>query len=200
MGILALAVLAWLQADPAVERIADDLAHCGVARETVAVAYADDLQDYSARFTEPLPDAAIDCLAATQSLDPVVFEFTSWPQTDRYNEAVRQRPDVVARLADLRASQTEWLAERGLLDRLPRYHRGGDLNAYAAGLERLCGLRPGQFIGVDEDRHGLRLEGAADHDQLTCLITALAVSEPDSQGVAVWLTGQDSASTTTAVP
>jgi hypothetical protein len=53
---------------------------------------------------------------------------------------------------------------------------------------------------VDEVHHGLRLEGAVDPDELTCLITALAVSEPESQGLAVWLMSQDSASTTTAVP
>jgi hypothetical protein len=45
-----------------------------------------------------------------------------------------------------RIAARQWLAERGLLEKLPTYDPKGDLAAYARRLERICGIKRGTFL------------------------------------------------------
>lgn len=167
---------------------------CGVQIEPDAIRYEDMLQGYAVTIgrTE-LSDGEIDCMAGSILLDGVNLEFAVHAFDDRYQHARMDRPDIRAMLDTLREQQRQWLEARGLLASLPKFERGGDLGRFAREMEVHCGIRPGTVLIPDAESLTLRFGFAAElsPNSFTCLHTALAVSDPWSQGVMGLISGQD---------
>lgn len=112
--------------DEGITRIAAALDRCGVAVTAGSINYDDMIQGYMAVVPGPgTTRHSLECFAASELALGVHLEFEDVEQRDVYDGAIQRRPEIIAGLASLRASQEDWLKERGLADGLPRYHPGG---------------------------------------------------------------------------
>ncbi len=122
----------------------------------------------------------------------MTIEFTDVRFHDRYHQTLAERPDIKAMLEAVRDQQAHWLEARGLLATLPRYQRGEELSAFARQIEAHCGVTPGVVLTAYDDGPVLRFgfaEGLS-AEAFTCLYNAVAVSEPEREGVTVLMTVQ----------
>lgn len=174
-------------------RLRAEFQRCGVQVEPDAIRYRDYLQGYDVQVGRTdLSDGQVDCLARSTLLDAVTIEFTDVRLHDRYHRTLAERPDIKAMLDAVRDQQAQWLDARGLLAALPRYQRGGDLPAFAREIEAHCGVPPGAALTAYDDGPALRFDFAEGLSvrSFTCLYKAVAVSEPEREGVIVLMTGQ----------
>jgi len=124
--------------------LADQIAHCGIARDQIAVRYEDGLQDETATIATPaavLTGNQLNCLAGL-AMSGRVFVFA--------DPAAQKRFDPVIATADRKAATAEarqWLADDGVLDRLPVYDPARQtLAEFGVSLESLCGLPAGAAL------------------------------------------------------
>lgn len=174
-------------------RIRTEFQRCGVRIEPGAIRYEAMLQGYAVSIDRTdLSDGEIDCMAGSTVFDAMNLEFAVHAFDERYQRALMERPDIRAMLDNLREQQSQWLEARGLLASLPKFERGGDLGTFAREMEVHCGIIPGTVLIADAKSLTLRFVFAPglSPESLTCLHTAVAVSDPWSQGVLGLITGE----------
>jgi hypothetical protein len=148
---------------------------CGLPAKAVRIEDAAELQEAIVRVAPigPVSDDTLRCVARASlaSFHYVFFEDALQPHYWSVYWALEQEASLV--------TARQWLAERGLLDTLPRPESGGDLAAYARRLEAFCGLKSGSMLdalGQDLVIMPKSLDPPPPDEGFTCLTNASQVA------------------------
>ncbi|MEA3039583.1 MAG: hypothetical protein QOE79_2096 [Sphingomonadales bacterium] len=169
--LLAAPVLEARSADEA----ARQLAACGFPERSVRIGedalLEEEVVAVGAGAASP-SERQLGCAARASLATSVDLQFDSARTGTRYGRSY----DALSRASAL-AESRRWLAERGLLGRLPAWDgTPEDLPTAAAGIERLCGLEPGSRFLLRFGVLTLRaewFEGETGSDELLCLARAV---------------------------
>ena len=177
------------------EDLADKIVRCGIDRAHVKVRHEELLQDDTAIISTP--DAALtsDHLACLVGLAMGGGLFAL------ADPAAQARFDPLIKASDRAAADSmarEWLSARGLLEKLPVYDPGRQtLAQYAVSLEALCGLGPGQGLGVTAGNAflfvapGLLGLDEARLETFQCLVSAAIAADLEPKGVTFGFIGNE---------
>lgn len=184
--------------------LADDLAHfqsglraCGVTALPEFTEESPQTREYWLTLSgAQVTEAGARCLAGSPALDSLIINFTD-PATAAAFAVVRAaRPDVKAAYEESLRGQSEWLAERGLLEHRPRLAMDQPLSVFAVAAERHCGLARGAMLRANDDARSLTLVGDShpSFEQFRCVFGVISLGIADaSPEVAVVIEGEDAA-------
>lgn len=175
--------------------IADQIAHCGVARSQIESRYEPDLQDETATIATPGPaltESQLKCLVGL-TLSGRILAFI--------DPAAQARFDPLFQVAARKAASQEarqWLAEHGLLDKLPVYDPARQTIAeYGASLESLCGVTPGTRLKASGANRLVFVPPAnldfddAGSTAFQCIISAAFVADPEEKRFTLGIIGNE---------
>jgi len=176
--LLAMPAAAQEALDPAVATAA--LTDCGIAPQRIEASkeHAERRLPLVVNGNGAVDETVLECVARfeTMNIDTVFVVFEDRKTASRYSS-------ITAPMTPLTSprSARAWLAERGLLDRLPLYHPTRDTTAsYAERIETLCAITPsGLLIGADGyitfDFERIKTN-PPDEEQFSCIVNAVAAS------------------------
>jgi len=177
--------------------LADQIAHCGIARDQITTRYEDMLQDETATIATPGPALTapqLKCLVAL-TMSGRIFAFT--------DPAAQARFDPLLRASGRQAAQREarqWLADHGLLGKLPAYDPARQsLADFGVSLEALCGIPPGTRLrAFNADTLSFIPPANLDLDDasvtaFSCIVSATMGSNLEERGVTVGFIGNEQA-------
>ncbi|MEA3061450.1 MAG: hypothetical protein QOJ94_1231 [Sphingomonadales bacterium] len=163
------------EALPSAEETARQVAACGFSPGSLTVRDDPLLEEdvVIVRAAGPPPDESrLACAARASLAASVIVEF----EPERVHRLYLRAYSAAMRARDL-AEARAWLADRGLLVRLPEWNgKRGDLAVAGGAIERLCGLEPGSRLirrrGILTVRTDVIDGGRLSPDDFLCLTRA----------------------------
>ncbi|RZJ37764.1 MAG: hypothetical protein EON87_21750 [Brevundimonas sp.] len=202
--LLASVIVALQLAQAAPPVLADDLElfetglrACGITAQPMFTEDSPLTREYWLTLGGPeVTGARARCLAADPSLDGLAIDFPDPEVAEAFAVARAARPDVKAAYEESLRRQRGFLAERGLLENLPRPRPGEALSIFTVALERHCGLEPGVVLEPNEATRGVTFRGGDQmtFEQFSCVFAVISVvAEDEGLGLEVLITGEDAA-------
>lgn len=178
---------------PAYVQTAQALAACGIPAANIRMRYGEDYQSDVVTISDTGPPTEDKFRCVQRATSPrFILEIENPGQEEAFNgyEGAQARRHA-------KAQAIAWLKERHMLDRVPRYDASKGIDAYQRALEAACRLPAGSALETDSStrftfrRTFVARPARVQERALTCLLQMVWASEPEQQGVALVLIGNE---------
>jgi hypothetical protein len=184
------------QMPPVPENIAQALTDCGVRAGEFTITYDDDLRGNVITFSAQSGANAknIECIWRATWAD---FPEFADPALQNAYEAVGKSYFDTHFKSQFIASARDRLAQRGLLENLPKAKDFQNRDDFAVALEQHCGFQPKSVLRVSGEsftlwpQTGVSDPGAPDFDKYSCLLSALTLAAEEDGNLKIGFVGNE---------